>query len=189
MKTRGSTSPIEKTANRNMPYKAVDASAANINTPPKTGEIHALHPEANTTPKENAPHSEFILIHFGILKLFVFMCNIEKILAGVKRVIPKKISNIPPIFLKIGIMFEFINIELVEKVPPKRPAKPPNKTNTKVNPKENKIVFFSIILFFLELLCSNPMLPTMMGKVQGKKKVAIPAKKIERTDSSIILIR
>ena len=33
------------------------------------------------------------------------------------------------------------------------------------------------------------MLPTITGNVQGKKKVAKPAKKIERTDSSIILIR
>ena len=126
------------------------------------------------------------MIHFGIKNPPVFIPIDENILDGEITMIPKKISKIPAAFFKIGITLEFINKDPFEKVPPKSPANPPKRIKIKENPIINNNVLLNRENLCVEFPCSNPILPIIIGKVHGKKKLAIPVKKTAITENSII---
>ena len=128
------------------------------------------------------------MIHFGIKNPLDFIPIAENILDGEISVIPKKISSIPATFFKTGITLEFINRDPFEKVPPKSPANPPKIIKIRENPAINNSVLLNLENLCEELPCSNPMLPIIIGKVHGKKKLAMPVKKTAITENSIILI-
>ncbi len=150
--------------------------------------MQALQPEAKITPSKKAPVLELTFSHFGIKKPPDFMPIIENILDGEIIVIPKKISKIPATFFKTGITLEFINKEPFEKVPPKSPANPPKIIKIIENPIINNNVLLNRENLCEEFPFNNPILPIIIGKVHGKKKLAMPVKNTAIIENSIILI-
>lgn len=173
----GTANPAEKIVSRNAPCNAEEAVDAKTKIEPSIGPTHGVHPNAKAEPRIK----EFIgfprLKSAGALNCFSPIRNGIFTTLSIKS--PKTITKTPPILPNH-------NLYGVRNVAPINPTSVPKIIKTALNPTIKKKPFrkiFQRALFAFsgsfkssrEAPLINPKYPGTKGRVQGAKKVRIPA--------------